>query len=377
MAPIRTAFVMEQALGHVTHYRNLRAFADQQADISPVWLPIPYEVHGMANFIPVLSNMWSVRASWRGRRALDSVRTREKLDAVMFHTQVASLFSIPIMRQIPTLISLDATPINYDMLGPHYNHRPAGRGFVDRQKFEWNRRTFQAAARLVTWSEWARKSLVEDYGIDDRSIRVVPPGANPSYFELGRCRAARGTARETRGPVRLLFVGGDFHRKGGLDLLKVINGSLAGRVQLDIVTKNKVEPQAGVIVHDTLGANSPELLRLFSEADVFVLPTYADCLGLVLMEAAASGLPVITTRVGAINETVCDGESGYLLRAGDLEALHAAISSLVDHRQLREQMGRTGFVLAREKFDAQRNNRLLLDLIGEVVGAHPVSGRAA
>jgi glycosyltransferase involved in cell wall biosynthesis len=368
---------MEQALGHVTHYRNLRAFTDQQPDISPIWLPIPYDVRGLESLVPVLRNTWSVRASWRGRRALDAARSHERLDAVVFHTQVASLFSIGIMRQLPTLISLDATPINYDMLGPHYNHRPAGRGFVDRQKFEWNRRTFHAAAGLVTWSEWARKSLVEDYGIDSRSIRVLTPGAAAVYFELGRSRTVPGSTRDPNGLVRVLFVGGDFYRKGGVDLLKSVKGSLAGRVRLDIVTKDSVEPQANVTVHHALEANSPELLRLFAEADLFVLPTYADCLGLVLMEAAAAGLPVITTRVGALNETVRDRESGLLIAAGDVDALRSAITSLVNDPQRRERMGRAGFALARQKFDAQHNNRLLLDLIGELVEARPVNRRAA
>ncbi len=377
MAPIRTAFVMEQALGHVTHYKNLRGFTEEQSDISPTWLPIPYEVSGAERLVPVLRNTWSVRASWRARRALDAVRATQELDAVVFHTQVASLFSIGLMRKIPTLISLDATPINYDMLGPHYNHRPAGRGFVDKQKFEWNRRAFQAAAGLVTWSRWARESLIDDYGIDERSIRVVSPGAAPGYFELGRRRMAGARPTMTGDPVRILFVGGDFYRKGGPLLLESIKGPLTNRVELNIVTQDEVAPQANVIVHRGLHANSPELMRLFAEADLFVLPTYADCLGLVLMEAAAAGLPVIATNVGALCETTHHGESGLIIRAGDQAGLRAAISSMVDDSDRRERMGRAGYALARQKFDAQRNNRLLLDLIGELVEARLVSGRAA
>ena len=70
LRPIHTAFVMEQALGHVTHYRNLREVADRQPDVQPVWLPIPFDVRGPARLVPASSNTWSVRASWRARRAL-------------------------------------------------------------------------------------------------------------------------------------------------------------------------------------------------------------------------------------------------------------------------------------------------------------------
>src|SRR5437588_11692780 len=103
-SPIRTAFVMEQALGHVTHYRNLREFTDRQADIAPTWLPIPFDVRGAARWVPLLRSNWSVRASWRARRALNAARARGPLDAVVFHTQVTSLFSVGLLRDIPSVI---------------------------------------------------------------------------------------------------------------------------------------------------------------------------------------------------------------------------------------------------------------------------------
>src|SRR5579859_4364331 len=284
MQTVRAAFVMEQALGHVTHYQNLRELTDQQADIEPVWLPIPFDVQGHERLVPVLRNTWSVRASWRARRALDATRARTPLDAVVFHTQVASLFSINMMRQVPTLISLDATPINYDTLGKHYNHRPAGRGLIDRQKYHLNWRAFHAAAGLVTWSEWARRSLVNDYGVTTPNVRVLAPGASKAYFDIGEARGSAPNA-ERLARVRVLFVGADFHRKGGPTLLEAMEGPIGRKCELDIVTQSEVAARPNVFVHRGLQANSPELQRRFAEADVFVLPTHADCLGMVLMEA--------------------------------------------------------------------------------------------
>ena len=377
MAPIRTAFVMEQALGHVTHYRNLREFTDTQPDISPIWLPIRYDVRGPERLVPVLRDTWSVRASWRARRALDNERSRNPLDALVFHTQVASLFSIAVMRRIPSLISLDATPINYDTLGQHYNHRPAGRGLIDRQKYEMNRRAFHAAAGLVTWSDWARRSLIDDYGVCGDRVRVLAPGAAASFFEIGRARQSVRARRAEGAPLRILFVGGDFYRKGGPILLESMRGAINARCELHVVTTYDVPAQPNLFVHRGLEANSPELLRLFAEADLFVLPTNADCLGLVVMEAAAAGLPVIATNVGALSELVCPGDTGLIIRAGDVRALTGAISQLVDDPARRERMSRAAYALARAKFDAQRNSRLLLDLIAELVEPRPVLRRAA
>src|SRR5205823_1347477 len=139
---------------------------------------------------------------------------------------------------------------------------------LDRQKRALNRRAFQRAARLVTWSEWARRSLVDDYGVDDARIRVLPPGAAAGFFELGARRLATPPRLKCSGrAVRLLFVGNDFKRKGGEQLLASLGEPLGCRWRLDLVTNAAIEPRANVQVHRDLAPNSTELLRLFDQAD--------------------------------------------------------------------------------------------------------------
>ena len=74
------------------------------------------------------------------------------------------------------------------------------------------------------------------------------------------------------------------------------------------------------------GPNSPELIELYHGADVFCLPTLGDCLPMVLSEAGAVGLPLVSTDVGAISEIVRDGETGLLVPVGDADALAAALA---------------------------------------------------
>src|SRR5262249_37679088 len=160
MQPVRTAFVMEQALGHVTHAQNLQSHVAQREDIASTWLPIPFDVQGPGKLLPLYRGNWSVRASWRARRALSTALARQPHDALVFHTQVTALFSVGLMRRLPTVVSMDATPINYDSVGEHYGHRAAGNSFLERRKFQMNQAVFDAAAAIVTWSEWARGSLI-------------------------------------------------------------------------------------------------------------------------------------------------------------------------------------------------------------------------
>ncbi|HEX8969716.1 MAG TPA: glycosyltransferase family 4 protein [Chloroflexota bacterium] len=373
--PLRAAFVMEQALGHVTHYRNVRQVVDHEPSVSPTWLPIPYEVVGAARLVPMLRSNWSVRASWRARRALQSMSATSAFDAVFFHSQVTSLFSLDVMHRVPSVISLDATPINYDSVAEPYGHRPAGNSVLDRQKYQLNRRAFHAADGLVTWSDWARRSLADDYGVDSDKVRVLAPGACSKYFDIGRSRLAAAARDSDR--LRILFVGGDFKRKGGQLLLDLMRGPLGRTCELHIVTRATVPPQANVFVYSGIEPNSEPLLRLFANADLFVLPTYADCLAVVLEEAAAAALPVITTSVGALAEGVEEGESGLMVPAGDRRALEAAISALVDDAPRRERMARAAHALACRAFDADRNNRALLDYLHQVVESRRISRRAA
>jgi glycosyltransferase involved in cell wall biosynthesis len=363
---------MEQALGHVTHARNLQATLRERADIAPTWLPIPFDVRGASRLVPLLRSNWSVRASWRARRALNATLTSRPPGALVFHTQVTSLFSVGLMRRYPSLISLDATPINYDQVGQYYGHRPAGSGFIDRRKFQMNRDAFEAATVLVTWSDWARASLIDDYGVDARKINVLAPGAAQAYFDIG----ARRQAHAPTEPVRLLFVGGDFARKGGPQLLDSF-GALGNGVELHLVTNHPLEPRPNVFVHAGLAPNSPELLRLFELADAFILPTFAECLAVVLMEATAAGLPIITTDVGALGEAVLPNQSGLLVQAGDTAALRDALQVLVGDATLRQRMGRAGHALALRKFDAQRNNHTMLDLVVHAADSQQTARRAA
>jgi glycosyltransferase involved in cell wall biosynthesis len=369
---LRAAFVVEQTLGHVTHTQNLRAAAERQSNVQVTWMPIPFEVRGAERFVPGFRGNWSVRASYRARMLLAQEHARRRFDVLFFHTQVTALFSLGLMRRVPTIISLDATPKNFDSVGPAYGHRPAGDGWLDSRKYKLNKDAFAAARALVAWSQWAADSLVADYGVPRERIVVTAPGASAEYFAIG---ARRVVGAHSDGPVRLLFVGGDFVRKGGFLLLEAIRAARPRRaVELHVVTRDAVPPTQGVIVHHGIGPNSPELFALFAAADVFVLPTLGECLSVALMEAAAAGLPIISTNVGALSEAALDGQSALVVRPGEPRSLRIALERIVDDDALRASLGRGAYALATGMFDAGRNNQTILELVASV--AHPFPERS-
>jgi glycosyltransferase involved in cell wall biosynthesis len=185
---------------------------------------------------------------------------------------------------------------------------------------------------------------------------------------------ARVTHQAADGPLRLLFVGGDFVRKGGQELLAAV-ARLGPGFELDIVSNDEVEGAAtgrlprGVRVHRGLTHQSAELFELYRRADVFVLPTRADTLGLVFAEALAAGVPVIACDVGGVREIVVPGETGLLVPPRDVDALVAAVRTLADDPALRQRLGGRGRELVLRDHDADRNCRRILDLLVELAEA--------
>lgn len=107
-----------------------------------------------------------------------------------------------------------------------------------------------------------------------------------------------------------------------------------------------------------------EVCKELSEADVFALPSFAEGVPVVLMEAMASHVPVVATRVAGVPELVEDGVSGLLVTAGDFLGLAAAISELLSDEPLRRAMGAAGRAKVTANYDirneAARLERLLL-----------------
>jgi len=357
-------FVLEQTLGHAAHARNLERVVAAEPDIEGSFLHIEFDDRRGWQRLPGLGN-WSLRASWAARQGLQRKLAARTPDAIFIHTQVASLLATAIMRRVPAIVSMDATPINFDRIGHAYAHRP-GNPSLEAVKRLANRRAFAAARFLVAWSRWAADSLREDYGVSASKIRVIPPGVDLGLF--------MPLDRERHGPTRLLFVGGDLERKGGLDLLRVLP-SLGDRVELDLVTSAElpaVAAGAAVRVHRGLKPQSAALIRLFREADIFVLPTKGECLGQAITEAMACGLPVIATPVGGIPELVRDGDTGLIVPPGSPDELGRALAALVSDPRRGRAMGQAGLELARREHDATRNNRSILSLMC-TLAAHPVS----
>ena len=349
------AFAMEQHLGLRTYCDNLRTHVTAD-DIASTWIPVDYERRGWSARLPR-----PLSVAWSGREAVRVGLREANADVHVFNTQVPAVLGGSVARSRPYVLVTDVTPREYDRIADGYGHRPDGSGPVARLKHHLNVRTMHEAAWCVGWSNRVAASYREDYAVPDERIRVIPPGVDLEQWR------PPSSASEGDGNFRVLFVGGDFERKGGRHLLRAFS-TLPPDAELVVVTRDEVPASDRVRVLSDLNPNDPELVDLYRSCDVFALPTLAETFGIAAAEAAASGLPVVASDVGGIPDIVLDGSTGCLVPPGDDDALATALRQLYDAPDQRRSMGRAARRHAESAFDAQRNADSLLDLVRRAAG---------
>ena len=349
-------FLLEQALGHATHAKNLLANVALDPEVHAHWGLIDFEATGVAGRIPFYRSNWTLRAGVCAYREVARMNREARLDALFFHTQVPAILAQRWLRKIPGIVSLDATPLQYDELGMFYKHEQ-GPAWLEAWKWRLNRDCFKSARRLVAWSEWAKRGLVQGYGVPADKITVIPPGVNVHEWRRPTPRVPHA------GPVKVLFVGGDLERKGGLVLLEAFRALRHLGLELHLVTKDRLPPEPGVFIYNNLEANSQPLKDLYHTCDIFALPTLGDTFAMVLSEAGASGMAIISTNVAAIPEFVRNGETGLTVPAGDVASLTQALRDLATNPAFRMLLGERAMAHASRHYDAPTNANRLLGLL--------------
>lgn len=211
------------------------------------------------------------------------------------------------------------------------------------------------ATRVYVFSDWARAVNVR-WGADPEKLEVVPPG-----FPI-----PEAVDREPGEAFSFLFVGTDFERKGGFDVIEafervserhpnvrlVVAGSDPWRRNPDrrfhewvaesrrARVLSKLEALMSRRLVQVQGALPASVVRdtLYPSADAFVMPTLAEGFGFTNVEAMSYGLPVISSRVGPIPEVVRHEETGLLVAPGDVDSLVAAMERLLSEPDLTRSM---------------------------------------
>lgn len=206
---------------------------------------------------------------------------------------------------------------------------------------------YRNACNVFTPSNYTRNSLIADYSVDENKVIVV--GYGPTLETIPEENYKNECNNKT-----ILFVGFDFQRKGGLLLLEAFKKvkKVIGGAKLIIVSQYQVNPdikEDGIVFYDSK-TKRDDVLKLFKEASLFVLPSICEPFGLVLLEAMAYKLPCVGTSIDAIPEIIEDEKTGFLVPANDSTTLADKIVFLLKNPELAKKMGEAGFRRMKEKF---------------------------
>ncbi|MEE8472799.1 MAG: glycosyltransferase family 4 protein [Dehalococcoidia bacterium] len=225
---------------------------------------------------------------------------------------------------------------------------------------------FKVAKRVIAVSEFTKNYMVNQLGVDEGKITVIPPSG---VEQNGLGPPPTGSFRDTLGlnDHRVaLFVGHISPRKGLKHLVRAMPAVLQaiGKVKFVVIGPDRGEKAALVELAARLGTsesliftghlNHGTVMDAYPTADVFVLPSEYEAFGIVLLEAMAAGRPVIASRVGGTTDIVQDGQTGLLVDGKDPGQLAQAIIRLLRDREEAAKLGERAreYVIGKYSWDS-------------------------
>jgi glycosyltransferase involved in cell wall biosynthesis len=414
----RSLFFIEYGMGHKTHHRFLEEHLGRDPRFDPTlirlyWMDELAEWLGKYHLLPLDGGFdfwtwWIFQFKRQQVRYLLRRYEAEELDLVYIHTQTAATSILDLPKHVPAVVSIDLT-WNLAFQESRFHNSPLLRATLDLE-----RRIFERSDLVISFSDWAAASVIDDYRIPASKVKVVRNGvtlpppltglrtmhapnghghvngnghSGNGHHANGNGHYANGNGRKNgyhgngnghanEDLLKLGFVGNGFIRKGGDLLLKVHQEHFAEQTHLTLVTHDPPRGLTGLRNVDI--RTEVPWIELMTEVlpsfDVFVFPTRYDYSPYAIIEAMTAGVPVISTRVGAIPEMVEDGVGGFLIEADREAPLADRMSWAIDNRAQLPAMGARGRERAETHYAAETNYPLLLDTLSEVARKPLVTG---
>lgn len=212
-------------------------------------------------------------------------------------------------------------------------------------------------------SKWmAKDSLV--FVVGSELYREFSPFANhcvnftPSIISKTDIYPKSDTCQ--RNPIKLLFVGRLAPVKGLRYLFEAMNILMNEgiKVKLEIVGEGSHKPQLvkeaerlGIVDQIHFHGQIPfglELFKIYREADIFVLPSLSEGIPKTLIEAMASGVPIVATKVGGIPDVIRDGQTGLLIKPRYSKEIAGGIERIINNQDLRQKIIKNGYRFVKE-----------------------------
>ncbi len=308
----------------------------------------------LPNALLLAKNFSRNRAVWRKhfyfdpmyRRALTRAAASVRVETPVL-MQIGHMFSLPQVFPAHKCVSYHDGNLP-ELLASGYGVEGVSRRRID-QALRFEEQAARQMTAIFTFSEYLRQSFIKNYGVPAEKVFAVGGAINletvPDPDPNKDYRASR-----------ILFIGTEFARKGGPQLLqafRVVRESIPS-AELHIVGPTQISNlPAGAVLHGHLSKADPEqrtkLESLFREATLFALPSLYEPFGIAPLEAMLYQVPAVVTNAWALREFVTPGVNGALVDKGSVEDLATKLTQMLSNPDRLAEMGRQGreMVLAR------------------------------
>lgn len=198
--------------------------------------------------------------------------------------------------------------------------------------------------------EQRKNFLANEIGVPERRIFVL---TNAVYLNQITSKNAK-TAKEE---FKLLFVGWIWRHKGIFDLINSIEilKQKGYKIKIDVVGPQVNKEESANVLNAIRSKDlteevkiigektSNEVQAFYSNADIFILPSYVEGFPYVILEAMSWGLPIVSSKIGAIPDVITDWINGFLIEPGDSLALIEKIEVLINNAKLRNEIGMNNY----------------------------------
>ncbi|WP_031427123.1 glycosyltransferase family 4 protein [Flavimarina sp. Hel_I_48] len=201
----------------------------------------------------------------------------------------------------------------------------------------------QHAMALIIGCESFAKEVSENHNIPLQRFTIIPGATNTKQFQPSQ---ALGNIQN---PARLLYHGRVDQRKGVLDFIEAGKLLLDEKINIKLIisgigpdleaAKNRVKTLKIDAVTEFLGMVSyKNAHEVYHQGDIFVSPTYAEGFSNTILEAMASGLPIVSTDTVGVKDCVSHGINGMLTQPGAIPALAKVLKELISDEELRRKL---------------------------------------
>jgi len=204
----------------------------------------------------------------------------------------------------------------------------------------------KGSKKIISVSEGVKREILENYDVPKDKIEVIHSGVDLDEFkpDVEKREKIRTKYGIDENDVVLMFSGHEFKRKGLRYIIEALP-DVKKNVKLLVVGRDnprryqKLASKLGVLDKIIFAGFVPKIADYYAASDVFVFPTAYEAFSLVTIEAVASALSILATKVNGTEELIEDGYNGFFIKR-DPKDIAAKVNLLVEHEKLRKQMGR-------------------------------------